>query len=246
MNKNIEKLINIALNEVGYLEKKNNSSLDSKTSNAGSNNYTKYARDMMKYSAGIFANGYAWCDTFVDWCFTQAFGAEVAKEMLGGWSAYTPTSAGYYKNRKQWHSTPQVGDQIFFKDSKGVICHTGIVYKVDNSFVHAIEGNTSSTTGVVANGGSVQKKSYYRNYDKIAGYGRPIYPKEVEEKKEENKMPQETYYDWTLACPKWSQPYVQKALDLGWIQGNEKGELRLTDTKIWCLVVILRAMNIMK
>ena len=39
------KVIEIALAEVGYLEKKTNSNLDSKTANAGYNNYTKYARD---------------------------------------------------------------------------------------------------------------------------------------------------------------------------------------------------------
>ena len=80
MNKNIQKLLNIALNEVGYLEKASNSQLDDKTANAGTGNFTKYARDMSKYHAGIYANGYAWCDTFVDWCFVQAFGVQTAKE----------------------------------------------------------------------------------------------------------------------------------------------------------------------
>lgn len=55
-----------------------------------------------------------------------------------------------------------------------------------------------------------------------------------------------TYYDWTTACPKWSIPYVQKALDLGIIKGDEMGQLRLTDDKIWTLVVVLRAMETME
>ena len=41
----IDKLIQIAKNETGYLEKASNSQLDSKTANAGENNYTKYWRD---------------------------------------------------------------------------------------------------------------------------------------------------------------------------------------------------------
>ena len=41
MSYDINKLIQIAKNEVGYLEKKSNAQLDSKTGNAGSNNYTK-------------------------------------------------------------------------------------------------------------------------------------------------------------------------------------------------------------
>ena len=42
----IDKLIRIAKNEIGYLEKASNSQLDSKTANAGENNYTKYWRDI--------------------------------------------------------------------------------------------------------------------------------------------------------------------------------------------------------
>ena len=173
----IDKLINIALAEVGYLEKRSNASLDSKTANAGDKNYTKYARDMCKCHAGIYANGYAWCDTFVDWCFTQAFGADKAKKMLNGWSAYCPTSAGYFKNKRQWYTRPQKGDIIFFLDSKNIICHTGIVYDVDSNYVYTVEGNTSTQSGVVANGGAVAKKKYALNYTRIAGYGRPKYPK---------------------------------------------------------------------
>ena len=42
----VEQLLTTAKQEVGYLEKKSNKELDSKTANAGSNNYTKYARDL--------------------------------------------------------------------------------------------------------------------------------------------------------------------------------------------------------
>ena len=44
--KSIDKVLSIARQEIGYLEKRSNSQLDSKTANAGSNNYTKYARDL--------------------------------------------------------------------------------------------------------------------------------------------------------------------------------------------------------
>ena len=43
----INKMIQTAKAEIGYLEKASNSNLDSKTGNAGSNNYTKYWRDIM-------------------------------------------------------------------------------------------------------------------------------------------------------------------------------------------------------
>ena len=42
----IDKLIQTADNEVGYLEKSSNSQLDDKTANAGMNNYTKYWLDI--------------------------------------------------------------------------------------------------------------------------------------------------------------------------------------------------------
>ena len=61
--------------------------------------------------------------------------------------------------------------------------------------------------------------------------------------KEEIKV---NYYDWTEACPEWSIPYVQKALDMGFIKGDEMGRLRLTDDRIWCLVVSMRINGIMK
>lgn len=166
--KAVEKLINIARAEVGYLEKKSNKDLDSKTANAGSSNYTKYARDL--YPS---LQGQAWCDMFVDWCFVQAFGEVRARQLLcGGFSAYTPTSAQYYKDKGQWHTCPEPGDQIFFRNSVR-ICHTGIVTKVTSERVYTIEGNTSGASGVVANGGGVREKSYPLAHSGIAGYGRP-------------------------------------------------------------------------
>ena len=167
--KAVDKIIQVAKGEIGYLEKKSNAQLDDKTANAGDNNYTKYARDL--YPS---LQGQPWCDMFVDWCAVKAFGAVAAKELLGGgFSAYTPTSAQYYKNKGRYHrSNPQPGDQIFFKNSQR-ICHTGIVVDVTDSKVITIEGNTSSGSAVIANGGGVHQKEYYLNDSRIDGYGRP-------------------------------------------------------------------------
>lgn len=169
-------LLRVAENEVGYLEKASNNNLDDKTANAGKNNFTKYARDLIRLIGSPYANGVAWCDIFVDWCFVMAFGVGNAKHLLGGWSAYTPTSAGYFQKNLQWHThSPKAGDVIFFKNSTR-ICHTGIVYKVDGTRVYTIEGNTSAGTNtVVPNGGGVFKKSYLLNNKSIAGFGRPKY-----------------------------------------------------------------------
>ena len=55
---------------------------------------------------------------------------------------------------------------------------------MDNTYVYTVEGNTSSTSGVVANGGAVSKKKYKLNYDRLAGYGRPCYDTESEPEKD--------------------------------------------------------------
>ena len=180
INQHVQKLLNIADAELGYIEKRTNSQLDSKTANAGSNNYTKYSRDLdaIKGFYNTVKNGYAaWCDIFVDWCYVQAFGVEKAKELLGqpmySCGAGCGFSAGYFKGKGQFYTeNPQPGDQIFFIRG-GSICHTGIVYSVDKYNVYTIEGNTSSAPGVVANGGCVNKKSYPLGDACIYGYGRP-------------------------------------------------------------------------
>lgn len=176
-------LVAIARAEIGYLEKKSNSNLDSKTGNAGSNNYTKYARDL--HEAGYYngnKNGYSWCEVFNDWCHWIASGkdAKTAQANIyqtGLYGAGCTWSANCYRNAGRFYSTPKVGDQIYF-GTKGNESHTGIVSKVENGKVYTIEGNTSGASGVVANGGGVCEKSYSLDYAKIVGYGRPNYDAE--------------------------------------------------------------------
>lgn len=180
-----QKVIDIALAEVGYLEKASNSQLDSKTANAGSGNYTKYARDLdaMGFYNGR-KQGHAWCDVFVDWSHVQAYGKAAALSLTcqptkaaNNCGAGCRYSMDYYKAKGQFYTGgPQPGDQIFFYSSdKSSISHTGLVYKVSGSKVYTVEGNTSGSSGVVANGGGVFKKSYSLTYGRIAGYGRPKY-----------------------------------------------------------------------
>ena len=164
------KVLEIAAAEVGYLEKKNPRHLDSKTANAGSANCTKYARDLFPQ-----LQGQPWCDMFVDWCFWKSYGEVTAKALLcGGYCAYTPGSAGLYRQAGRYGSKPKVGAQVFFRNDKR-ICHTGLVYKVDGSRFYTIEGNTSGASGVIANGGGVCRKSYPIGYCRVDGFGYPDY-----------------------------------------------------------------------
>lgn len=177
------KVLDKAQEEVGYLEKASNKYLDDKTKNAGSSNFTKFSRDLVKKIGSPFAQGVAWCQIFVVWCMIQAYGLQKAKELLGGWTAYTPTAVSFYRAKGRYHKTPQVGDQIFFRNSERV-CHTGLVYKVDSQYVYTIEGNTSGASGVIPNGGGVCKKKYIKTNGRIDGYGRPAYEEEGQTKKD--------------------------------------------------------------
>lgn len=179
-----QKVIDVALAEVGYLEKASKSNLDDKTANAGSGNYTKYSRDLAKYPYfNGSKQGAAWCAVFVAWCFVTAYGKDAALKLLcQPTKAANNAGAGcryamnYFKNKGQFHEEPQPGDMIFFYSSdKSSIAHTGLVYKVDNSKVYTVEGNTSGASGVIANGGGVCTKSYALSYNRIVGYGRPDY-----------------------------------------------------------------------
>ena len=67
INEAISAIIKVAESEIGYLEKKSNSNLDDKTTNAGSGNYTKYWRDIYpEFQAQ------PWCACFVTWIIQTA------------------------------------------------------------------------------------------------------------------------------------------------------------------------------
>ncbi|MGX8705599.1 MAG: CHAP domain-containing protein [bacterium] len=170
----IDKLIATAEAEIGYLEKKSNVDIDSKTGNAGSSNYTKYNRDMKAWAGSAGLND-QWCQNFVDWVFVTAFGLDAAKKLLGKFTNYTPTGSDQFKKRnayiKRGKGTPKRGDVIYFcSTAKKRIGHVGIVYKVDSAKVYTIEGNTSGANTLVSNGG-VKKKSYSLSSTYIDGYG---------------------------------------------------------------------------
>lgn len=150
----IEKLIQIAKNEVGYLEKASNSQLDSKTGNAGSANYTKYWRDIKPSY-----QGQPWCAAFISWCFMKAFGLDNAKKLLKHWPyVYCPTMADLFT----LNSNPKAGDIVIFYRN-GTFTHTGIVIKVSGDRFWTVEGNTSGGSTIIANGGGVCQKSYHNS-----------------------------------------------------------------------------------
>ena len=147
----INVVLGIAEEEIGYLEKKNNSQLDSKTGNAGSANYTKYWRDIKPSYQGL-----PWCAAFISWCFMKAFGLEKAKKLLKHWPyVYCPTLGNLFTR----NANPKIGDIVIFYHN-GTFTHTGLVTAVIGDRFYTIEGNTSGASGIIANGGGVCAKSY--------------------------------------------------------------------------------------
>jgi len=205
-----DKVISIALSQVGYLEKSrvayqaDKNVLYKFTEGAGSDNYTKYGKEMHDIYPAVMDFPAAWCDCFVDWCFYQAYGVANAKGLLcGNFDDYTVASAQLYKNKNAYYKkNPQVGDQIFFNNGTR-ICHTGLVYKVSSDTVYTVEGNTNAGNTLVPNGGGVAKKSYPLTYERIDGYGRPKYDTEIPDGWNESNNAWYYYLNGVMQKNKW-------------------------------------------
>lgn len=161
MNKEAERIINLATEQIGYKETPEN--------------ITKYAAEISQKWPDFYNGskgdgktwGCAWCDIFVDWLFLHEFGEANALYMLcqpkKSAGAGCKFSRQYYEREGQLFKEPKPGDQIFF----GPIAnsnHTGIVTKVEDGRVYTVEGNS---------GNAVKAHSYALNNSKINGYGRP-------------------------------------------------------------------------
>lgn len=180
----ISQVLDIASAEVGYLEKsksayqKDPTVLYDKTRGAGSDNYTKYAKEMD--SLNVYngpKQGYAWCNVFIDWIFVQSLGLDRARQLLIGFNAGCTQDWNWFKSHNQIVTSPQRGDLVFFRN----LAHIGIVEKIANGRVYTIEGNTSNAAELITNGGSVARKSYVIGSLLIDGYARPKYDKSKED-----------------------------------------------------------------
>lgn len=184
-------VVSIAVAEEGYLEKATNAQLDSKTANAGKNNFTKYG-------AWYGVNGQPWCAMFVSWVFYVAG----LLYLIGGKWSWVPSMADWFKIRGQYFARgakpPQAGDIIFF----GSADHVGLVEYVSGNYVHTIEGNTSGGSTLITNGGAVCRKCYHINSSYIMGYGRPKYEDApVEVKTEERYNPWRSFTNGSSETP---------------------------------------------
>ena len=148
-----------------YLEKKSNAYLDDFTKNAGSKNYTKFARDVNNWGQPG-CQGQPWCAVYQFWKLVKIFGLARALQIMGGGFYNCRSVTRHAKQKGTWHSTPKKGALIIFRNGS----HIGSVNSYDTTYVYTNEGNTSSAPGVVANGGACRNKKYKLTDSAIDGY----------------------------------------------------------------------------
>ncbi len=154
-----DKIIDIALSEVGYTEK---------------NGYNKFSAE--------FGNGYtAWCNYFVVWCAKRA---GVSAEAITGTPGYDGNCYLYMsalRNQGRFFVndgsyTPKKGDLVFYNSSRNTSgsTHIGFVLSADENTVTTIEGNVTvnGTRGV---GENVRPRYSYVGDMIIIGFGVPAY-----------------------------------------------------------------------
>lgn len=255
----IDKVIQVALDELGYLEKADNACLYDKTENAGGRNFTKYWEDVRPSW-----QGQPWCAVFVTWVFEKALGKNNAQKLLRHYPfVYCPKIASLFEKM----DIPQRGDiAVFWR--KNEFAHTGIVVAVDGEYFETVEGNTEKGTSLIANGGGVYRKRYRISDLPGTKFLRPNYDEseeltmaQYEELKQGIKDLTETvkqlaaevgnlknpmvynYIDKNM--PDWTKEAVQWAMDAGLVHGDGNG-LALNDEKLWTIVVMHRMFEKLK
>jgi hypothetical protein len=142
----------IARNEIGYRE--------------SGVNHTKYADQV---PALRWAQNQPWCHTWISWLFLKANDPGIAPV-----TASCLAGVRWFKDRNQWHTTPKVGDIVYFGPGGGT--HVELVVGVSSTHITTVGGNTSgSLDGEYFNGDGVYEKDVARNSGRIYGYGRPRY-----------------------------------------------------------------------
>ena len=153
---NAQKVVDVALSQVGYKEKSGNNTI---------------------YGQEYGLNYNPWCCMFVWWVFKHAGASKLFYG--GGRTASCSTLMTYYRAKGQEVRTAKKGDLIFMNfdtnPSSNVAQHIGIcVEDSDGNTVTTVEGNTSSgNSGSQDNGEGVYRRS--RKMSQIVSIIRPAY-----------------------------------------------------------------------
>ena len=159
----------------------------------------------VKYAGWYGLNGQPWCMMFVMWVFAQAGVSLPAKTASCTALMNAAKTAGLWVT-----GSYRAGDVVIYDwGDDSVPDHCGIVEAAETTKVTAIEGNTA--VGNDSDGGEVMRR--VRNTAQILGAVRPVY-------EEETKM------DNTPSAA--HKEGVEWAVQAGILQGNEEGDLMLS------------------
>lgn len=159
----------------------------------------------VKYASWYGLNGQPWCMMFVMWVFAQAGVSLPAKTASCTALMNAAKTAGLWVT-----GSYRAGDVVIYDwGDDSVPDHCGIVEAAETTKVTAIEGNTA--VGNDSDGGEVMRR--VRNTAQILGAVRPVY-------EEETKM------DNTPSAA--HKEGVEWAVQAGILQGNEEGDLMLS------------------
>ena len=180
-------VVAIALSQLGYQEGASNGQFSGEVS--GRNNYVEFSYNLGEFGLGYGGSDFPWCASFVSWCLYQSHNTDqntwkdlgryhvgdydyIWKEISCSQWVRQLKGAGYYKYSKYEGGsyTPKYGDLVFFQNSNGV-AHIGICLYVSGGRIYTVEGNTSDSSGLEANGGGVYFKNYAIGTSYINGYG---------------------------------------------------------------------------
>lgn len=166
-----DKVLKVARSQIGVCEKPKNS------------NNVKY--NTWFYGHPVHGDAYAWCATFLDWCFERAkegglfphnANAADAQDLIpskcgGKWIMKKTKSRA---TRKNYLANAKPGDVVCFDFSRmdAWRSHIGIVESVSGNYLITIEGNTSKS-GSQSNGGMVVRQR--RIYTSVCSAVRPKY-----------------------------------------------------------------------
>ena len=169
-------IIKLALEEVGYLGKKSNAKLYEKTANT-SGKYNKYAQEL--YEAGYYnanKNGFNYCAIFVDWLFFHIAGSKEDAIEVKPYNIYNASCTWCkkaYQSAGRLSDKPEIGAQVFFKNSAGEVSHTGIIVDINSDEgIVTVEGNVSN---------NVVTCTYDLTNSRLDSFGLPFYEEEPEE-----------------------------------------------------------------
>jgi len=180
-------LVAIALSQLGYQEGAANGNFSGEVS--GRANYVEFSYNMGDLGLGYGGSDYPWCASFVSWCLYQSRCTNqstykdlgryhsgdtnyIWKEIsCSQWVRQLKTAGCFkYSSYMGGSYTPKYGDLVYFQNSGGV-AHIGICLYTSGGRIYTVEGNTSDSSGLEANGGGVYFKNYALTSSYLYGYG---------------------------------------------------------------------------